>query len=359
MSHLEARRASEETIEAAKQIAALSDQRVALIQERDGFLNQRKEASAIVGKLMRNKDNLSENEQQELEQAKKRSSEASEGATTAETALDELQCTMDDLLAGIPNLLDDTVPDGNDETENEEVYKWGDIDVLPQKLGWYDGEPFKPLWHDDVAAGLQGYQSEAAAKISGARFIALSGAVAQLERALGMFFMDLHTTQHGYREVSVPFVVGRSSLEGTSQLPKFQEDLFAITPESHTCNGEDAFLIPTAEVPVTNLHREQVLEESDLPLSYVSFTPCFRAEAGSYGRDTKGLVRTHQFLKVELVKITTAETSDEQHEQLTGHAEACLQALELPYRKVRLCSGDTGFAARHCYDLEVWLPGAL
>ena len=205
---------------------------------------------------------------------------------------------------------------------------------------------------------LQGYAAEAAVRMSGARFVALQGGVAQLERALGMFFMDLHTNQHGYREVSVPLVVSRSALEGTSQLPKFEDDLFAITTQSHTCNGEDAFLIPTAEVPVTNLYRDTVLEESDLPLSFVAWTPCFRAEAGSYGRDTKGLIRTHQFQKVELVKITTPETSDAHHEELTRHAEACLQALQLPYRKVRLCSGDIGFSARHCYDLEVWLPGA-
>jgi seryl-tRNA synthetase len=194
-------------------------------------------------------------------------------------------------------------------------------------------------------------------QMSGARFVALKGDVARLERALAMFFVDLHTEQHGYTEVSVPYVVSRSALEGTSQLPKFEEDLFGIKTESHTCNGEDAFLIPTAEVPVTNLHRNQVLDEDDLPLSYVAWTPCFRAEAGSYGRDTRGLIRTHQFQKVELVKITTAESSDAQHEELTQHAEACLQALQLPYRKMRLCAGDIGFSARHCYDLEVWLPG--
>jgi seryl-tRNA synthetase len=236
------------------------------------------------------------------------------------------------------------------------VSEWGDIEALPKKLEWTDD--FEPKWHDDVAAGLNGYQAEAAVKMSGARFVSLSGSIARLERALAMFFIDLHTTQHGYTEVSVPFVVGRSALEGTSQLPKFQEDLFAISPESHTCNGEDAFLIPTAEVPLTNMHADSILEEADLPISYVAWTPCFRAEAGSYGRDTKGLIRTHQFHKVELVKITTPDTSDEQHELLTTHAEACLQALELPYRKVRLCSGDIGFAAQHCYDLEVWLPGA-
>ena len=355
-SHLHARKVPRVTVQAASDIACLAADRVELIQERDGFLNQRKEASAVVGKLMRKKDNLTEDEQKELERAKELSSEASKGAEKAESELKELQATMDDLLAGIPNLLDDIVPEGFDESDNEAVYEWGDIDALPNELGW--SEDFEPQWHDDVADGLQGYQAEAAVAMSGARFVALSGAVAQLERALSMFFVDLHSSQHGYTEVSVPYVVGRSALEGTSQLPKFQADLFAITPESHTCNGEDAFLIPTAEVPLTNLHREQVLEESDLPLSYVASTPCFRAEAGSYGRDTKGLIRTHQFQKVELVKITTPDTSDEQHEELTKHAEACLQALKLPYRKVRLCSGDIGFAAHHCYDLEVWLPGA-
>jgi seryl-tRNA synthetase len=343
-------------MQAAQTIADLSDQRVALIQERDHFLNQRKEASAVVGKLMQSKDDVDDAQQAELEQAKEVSSKAAEGAAKAEAELDEIQSTMDGLLAGIPNLIDDIVPDGKDEASNEEVYKWGNVQALPVKLGWDDS--FKPAWHDDVATGLKGYQAEAAVKMSGARFVALSGGVAQMERAISMFLMDLHTEKHGYTEMSVPFVVSRSTLEGTGQLPKFQEDLFAISPESHTCNGEDAFLIPTAEVPLTSMHSNQVMEEADLPISYVAWTPCFRAEAGSYGRDTKGLIRTHQFQKVELVKITSAETSSDEHEALTKHAEACLQALELPYRKVRLCSGDMGFSARHCYDLEVWLPGA-
>lgn len=353
LSHLKSRRASEETIKAANTIASLQSKRVALIQERDDFLNQRKEASAKVGMLMRNKD---EADPKEVEEQKEISAKAAEGAEKAEKELDEIQTTMDTMLAGIPNLLDDNVPDGEDENDNEEVSKWGDIEALPAKLGW--DSDFEPKWHDDVALGLKNYQAEAAVQMSGARFVALSGPIAQLERALAMFFLDLHTTKHGYTEVNVPFIVGSSALEGTSQLPKFQEDLFAITPESHTCNGENAFLIPTAEVPLTNMHANSILEESQLPISYVAWTPCFRAEAGSYGRDTKGLIRTHQFQKVELVKITSAATSDQEHEELTTHAEACLQALELPYRKVRLCSGDIGFAARHCYDLEVWLPGA-
>lgn len=353
LSHLKSRRASDEAMEAAQTIASLQSKRVALIQERDDFLNQRKEASAMVGKLMRDKDNA---DQEEVEKQKALSADAAEGAQKAEDALAEIQSTMDSLLAGIPNLLDDSVPDGDNDTQNEEVTRWGDIEALPKKLEWTDD--FEPKWHDDVAAGLNGYLAEAAVQMSGARFVALSGVIAQLERAIAMYFVDLHTTQHGYTEVSVPYVVSRSALEGTSQLPKFEDDLFAITPKSHTCNGEDAFLIPTAEVPVTNMHANSILDEADLPISYVAWTPCFRAEAGSYGRDTKGLIRTHQFQKVEMVKITSATNSDEEHELLTNHAEACLKSLELPYRKVRLCSGDIGFSARHCYDLEVWLPGA-
>jgi len=356
LSHLKARRASEDTLQAAQEIATLTQQRNALQQERDACLSQRKTASATVGKLMRNQENLTDKEQATLQDAKATSTQATEQADALDETLEQIQSTMDTLLGGIPNLLDDIVPDGTDESQNEIVSTWGDIEALPETLDWTDD--FTPQWHDDVAMQLKGYDSEAAVKISGARFVALRGDVARLERAIAMFFVDLHSQDHGYTEVSVPYIVGRSALEGTSQLPKFQDDLFAITPESHTCNGEDAFLIPTAEVPVTNLHRDSVLEQEDLPLSYVAWTPSFRAEAGSYGRDTKGLIRTHQFQKVELVKITTPETSEAEHERLTGHAEACLQALELPYRKVRLCSGDLGFSARHCYDLEVWLPGA-
>lgn len=364
ISHLESRKSSEETIGAAKTIASLTDERVSLIQQRDNALQKRKELSAVVGALMR-LDSRTDAQEIELNTAKEQSSQAAADAEIAESQLSEIQSRMDLLLANIPNLLDDIVPEGNDDKDNIEVYSWGDVTTMPssvkQALNDIEsdaGSAFVPKLHDDIAYGLGGYQAEAAVKMSGSRFVALSGAVAQLERALAMFFLDHHVTVGGYTEVSVPFIVSRSALEGTSQLPKFQQDLFAISPESHTCNGEDAFLIPTAEVPVTNLHRDSVLEEEDLPLSYVAWTPCFRSEAGSYGRDTKGLIRQHQFHKVELVKITTPETSDAQHELLTEHAESCLRLLELPYRKVRLCSGDIGFSARHCYDLEVWLPGA-
>mmetsp|Transcript_18121 Transcript_18121/g.26441 ORF Transcript_18121/g.26441 Transcript_18121/m.26441 type:complete len:407 (+) Transcript_18121:39-1259(+) len=304
--------------------------------------------------LMRNPDR----DEAEVDEAKALSAKAADEAAASEEKLSQLEEQVKDLLAGIPNLLDDNVPDGEDDTDNEEVEKWGDVEALPTKLGWPVDGSFEPKWHDDVATALNGWQAEKAVAISGSRFVALSGHVARLERAISSFFLDMHVNDHGYTEVAVPYVVGRSALEGTSQLPKFEEDLFKITPESHQCNGEDAFLIPTAEVPLTNMHRESILDEADLPISYVALTPCFRAEAGSYGRDTRGLIRTHQFSKVEMVKITTSETSKDQHEELTRHAQACLEALELPYRKVRLCSGDIGFSARHCYDLEVWLPGS-
>jgi seryl-tRNA synthetase len=375
LSHLRSRHASAETILAAKEIASLNEQRVVLIRDRDRALQIRKEQSAIVGRLMRDKNssNKSANATTSthvdggqishlLEEAKSLSNAAANDASRAEEELARIERTMEDLLLCIPNILDDVVPEGKDDTENEIVEEWGDIHALPKELGWeVNGDKttttVSPKWHDDVALGLtkHGWLADQAVKISGARFMALGGVVARLERALSQFFLDLHTTRHGYTELSVPYIVSRSTLEGTSQLPKFEDDLFKI--ESHTCNGEDAFLIPTAEVPVTNLYRDTILDEADLPLSFTALTPCFRAEAGSYGRDTRGLVRTHQFHKVELVKITRPEDSDAEHESLTRHAQACLEALKLPYRKVRLCSGDIGFSARHCYDLEVWLPG--
>lgn len=363
LSHLQSRRANEATISSAEKLASINSDRVALIQKRDEALNRRKTQSGLVGQFMRNVKNLTEEEQNQLESAKKESSAAAEEASQAEEELGGIESTMNDILFALPNLLDDVVPEGDDDTQNELVSSWGDIQDLPRELGWPsssdndDDEAFVPKWHDDIAAGLNGWNGEQAVTMSGARFVALSGQVARLNRAISSFFLDIHSTQHGYTEVSPPLVVSRTSLVGTSQLPKFEEDLFKITPTSHTCNGEDAFLIPTAEVPLTNMHRDSILEEADLPISYVALTPCFRAEAGSYGRDTRGLVRTHQFEKVELVKITNAQSSDEEHELLTTHAQACLEALKLPYRKVRLCSGDIGFSARHCYDLEVWLPG--
>lgn len=374
-SHLESRYASEATHAAAARIAQAAQERSDLIQQRDAALQRRKEQSGYVGKYMMQKaakkqsdDDSDDGEDLEsaIAAAKQASQVAAAEAEQAETALAKLQTEMDDCLDSLPNMLDNRVPEGKDESKNEVVSVWGDPETTPvmAKAAWVENSEAIPLWHDDVATQLGGYAAESAVQMSGARFVALTGVVARLERALGMWLMDLHTSPpHNYTEAAVPYIVGRSALYGTSQLPKFQDDLFAIAAP-HTCNGQDAFLIPTAEVPLTNLHAGGgdgtggILDESQLPLSYVAWTPCFRAEAGSYGRDTRGLIRTHQFAKVELVKITTSDQSDAEHELLTSHAERCLQLLELPYRKVRLCAGDIGFAARHCYDLEVWLPGA-
>jgi seryl-tRNA synthetase len=256
---------------------------------------------------------------------------------SAEQALKETQTELDDLLLGLPNLLDDAVPDGADEDDNLELRRWGE----PRAFD------FEPRAHD--ALGLLDF--EAAARISGARFTVLHRDVARLQRALVQFMLDLHVVEHGYHEVYVPFLVKDHALVGTGQLPKFREDLFEVAGE------QSFFLIPTAEVPVTNLVRESIVEADQLPLRFVAHTPCFRSEAGSYGRDTRGMIRQHQFEKVELVHICRPEHSWDELERLVGHAETVLKRLELPYRAVSLCSGDIGAAAARTYDLEVWLPG--
>jgi seryl-tRNA synthetase len=247
---------------------------------------------------------------------------------------------MRHLLATIPNLTQDSVPAGKSEAENVEVLRWGQQPA-------FDFAP-KPHWELGESLGILDLQR--AAKISGARFAVYWGLGARLERALASFMLDVHTREHGYLEVLPPFLVNSDSLFGTGQLPKFAEDLFKT-------EGSDHWLIPTAEVPVTNLYRDEVLEETKLPLSLVAYTPCFRSEAGSYGKDVRGIIRQHQFQKVELVKFARPDQSNEEHEKLTGHAEAILQRLQLPYRKVLLCAGDTGAASSKTYDLEVWLPG--
>jgi seryl-tRNA synthetase len=247
---------------------------------------------------------------------------------------------MRQLLTRIPNLTQDSVPPGKSEAENVEVMRWGTPPV-------FDFAP-KPHWELGESLGI--LDLERAAKISGARFAVYWGLGARLERALAGFMLDIHTRDHGYLEILPPLLVNSDSLFGTGQLPKFAEDLFK-------CEGSDHYLIPTAEVPVTNLYRDEVLEEVELPRSLVAYTPCFRSEAGSYGKDVRGIIRQHQFQKVELVKFTRPDQSNEEHEKLTGHAEAILQRLELPYRKVLLCAGDTGAASSKTYDLEVWLPG--
>ena len=246
---------------------------------------------------------------------------------------------LDAVLSGLPNLPLDDVPVGEDEAANVEHRVVGD---LPQFT-------FKPLQHFEIGEGLGLMDFEAAAKLSGARFVVLKGALARLERALAHFMLDLQTTEHGYLEVQPPFMVRDEALYGTSQLPKFAEDLFRTT--------DGKWLIPTAEVPLTNLVRESILEEADLPKRFTAYTPCFRSEAGSAGKDTRGMIRQHQFTKVELVSITTPETSDDELERMLTCAEEVLKRLELPYRVVVLSTGDMGFGARKTYDIEVWLPG--
>jgi seryl-tRNA synthetase len=252
----------------------------------------------------------------------------------------EAEEAMRALLATIPNLTQDSVPAGKSEADNVEVLRWGQQPA-------FDFAP-KPHWELGESLGILDLQR--AAKISGARFAVYWGLGARLERALASFMLDVHTREHGYLEVLPPFLVNKESLFGTGQLPKFAEDLFKT-------EGSDHWLIPTAEVPVTNLYRDEVLEETKLPLSLVAYTPCFRSEAGSYGKDVRGIIRQHQFQKVELVKFARPDQSNEEHEKLTGHAETILQRLHLPYRKVLLCAGDTGAASSKTYDLEVWLPG--
>lgn len=258
-----------------------------------------------------------------------------------EGELEQIQSELEDLLLGIPNLLDDDVPEGRSDADNREIHRWGE----PPRF------EFTPKDHVDLGTAAGGMDFEAAVKITGARFVTLHGPLARLQRALTQFMLDLHTTEHGYTETYMPFMVNADSLRGTGQLPKFEADLFKIVRDP------PFYLIPTAEVPVTNLVRDEIVEADRLPLKLVCHTPCFRSEAGSYGKDVRGMIRQHQFEKVELVQITRPEDSRRAHEELTAHAEAVLKRLELPFRRVVLCAGDTGFSAAKTYDLEVWLPG--
>lgn len=264
---------------------------------------------------------------------------------TAKEELKQIQQQLNDIIMGVPNLPADAVPVGADEDENQEVSRWGE----PKEFA------FEVRDHVDVGEGLaKGMDFESAAKLTGARFVVMKGGVAKLHRALTQFMLDLHSDEHGYTETYVPYMVNQDSLYGTGQLPKFGKDLFHIEGESQ--DQVPMSLIPTAEVPLTNLMRDEIADEESLPLRFTAHTPCFRSEAGSHGRDTRGLIRQHQFDKVELVWISKPEHSMEALEQLTGHAETILQKLGLPYRKVLLCTGDMGFGATKTYDLEVWLP---
>lgn len=258
----------------------------------------------------------------------------------AKTEFSALQAEMDALLSGIPNLPDASVPEGRTEEDNVELHTWGNKPSFN----------FEPLDHVDLTAdGSMDF--DAAAKVSGSRYVVMHGPVARLQRALTQFMLNLHTGEHGYAEVYVPYIVNSDSLRGTGQLPKFAEDQFQVDAEAGT------YLIPTAEVPVTNLYRDEIVPLDTLPIRHVAHTPCFRSEAGSYGRDTRGIIRQHQFEKVELVQLVHPSESWRALDELTSHAEAVLQALELSYRAVVLCGGDLGFSAAKTIDLEVWLPG--
>ncbi|WP_374241327.1 serine--tRNA ligase [Zoogloea sp.] len=259
-----------------------------------------------------------------------------------EAALAELLERFDAFVAGLPNLPHESVPAGRSEEDNVEVSRWG----TPPSFD------FEVRDHVDIGGRLGGLDFETAVKISGARFTLMKGGLARLHRALAQFMLDVHTAEHGYTELYTPYMVNAASMFGTGQLPKFEEDLFSV-PKA---DGGKFYLIPTAEVPVTNIVRDEIIPLDALPLKFVAHTPCFRSEAGSYGKDTRGMIRQHQFDKVELVRIEQPEKAWDALEELTGHAEAILQKLELPYRKIVLCSGDMGFSAAKTYDLEVWLP---
>lgn len=265
---------------------------------------------------------------------------------TAKTELDQLQSAIRELSLTIPNLPDDCVPLGKDDTENQEISRWGE----PRQLG------FEPRDHVDLGEINQGLSMADGVKLTGSRFSVMRGQIARMHRALAQFMLDQHTEQHGYQEAYVPYLVNQDSLYGTGQLPKFGEDLFHTKPLSEEADSSNYALIPTAEVPLTNLVRNEILDEESLPIKMTAHTPCFRSEAGSYGRDTRGLIRVHQFDKVEMVQVVRPEDSMQALEELTGHAEKILQLLNLPYRKVLLCTGDMGFGSCKTYDLEVWLP---
>ena len=259
----------------------------------------------------------------------------------ANEALDAIQQEVRDISLGLPNLPHETVPDGRDEADNREERRWGEPLAFD----------FDPKDHVDLGVAKGWMDFDTATKLTGSRFVVLTGPMARLHRALIQLMLDTHTTEHGYTETYVPYLVNADSLYGTGQLPKFEADLFKVPGE------KDFYLIPTAEVPVTNLIRDLIIEADSMPRKWVAHTPCFRSEAGSYGKDTRGMIRQHQFEKVELVQAVRAEDSLAALEALTGHAEAILQKLELPYRVVTLCTGDLGFSSTKTYDLEVWLPG--
>jgi len=309
----------------------LDQKRRELILESETLKAKRNEVSQDIAQKKRNKENA-DSLIQEMKAVSERIKELDEVLRTVEEELEQL-------MLSIPNIPHESVPVGESEEDNVEIRKWGEIPSFT----------FEPKPHWEIARDLDILDFERAAKVTGSRFVFYKGLGARLERALINFMMDLHAEEHGYQEMLPPYLVNRSSMTGTGQLPKFEEDAFKI-------REEDYFLIPTSEVPVTNYHREEILEEDDLPIAYCSYSACFRSEAGSAGRDTRGLIRQHQFNKVELVRFVKPEDSYDELEKLTGHAERVLQLLGLPYHVMKMCTGDLGFTAAKKYDLEVWLP---
>jgi len=314
-------------------ISQLEEQRKVIQTRTQELQNERNTSSKSIGKAKAAGEDI----QPLLDQV----ADLGEQLKQAQSELNELQQSLEKIYSGIPNLLADSVPDGKTEDDNVEIKKWGE----PENFDFDVND------HVDLGEKNGGLDFEKAAKISGSRFMVLTGSLARLHRALIQFMLDQHTMEHGYTEVYVPYLVNPDSLYGTGQLPKFAEDLFAIKGE------HEYYLIPTAEVPVTNMVRGDIIDADALPLRYTAHTPCFRSEAGSYGKDTRGLIRQHQFEKVEMVQIVKPDEGEQALEELTQHAETILQKLQLPYRIVVLCAGDVGFSATKTYDLEVWLPG--
>lgn len=328
---LESRNFPAETL---NRFSELDTSRRSLIGSRDDLKARRNSESQEIGKLMKG------GQKEEAESRRQAVRDIGEQIAAAETDLEVIEAELQSLMANLPNLPNDTVPLGKDESANVEVKKWGE----PRQFD------FEPLDHVDLGEKLGILDFARATKIAGARFAILTGLGARLERALINFCLDLHTKQHGYTEVMPPLMVNANTLFGTGQLPKFEDDLFKLTDE------RNFYLIPTAEVPLTSLYAEEILDGSQLPIRMTAYTPCFRSEAGSYGKDTRGLIRQHQFDKVELVKITRPEESYDELEALTRNAETVLEALGLPYRTIVLSSGDMGFQSAKTYDIEVWLP---
>ena len=312
---------------------ALEERRKTLQVETEELRNDRNKSSKSIGKAKAQGEDI-----EALLAAVKDLGDKLDGN---ESELQSLQAEIRSIELGLPNLLQDDVPDGADEADNAEVRRWGEAPEFD----------FEPRDHIELGESLDMLDFESASKISGSRFVVMRGQLARMQRALIQFMLDTHTTEHGYVEAYVPYLVQDQALVGTGQLPKFEEDLFRTTGET------PFYLIPTAEVPVTNFARDVIYEADALPRKYTAHTPCFRSEAGSYGQDTRGMIRQHQFEKVELVQFVSADASVQALEELTGHAEVILQRLNLPYRVVALCSGDIGFGSTKTYDIEVWLPG--